>query len=155
MSRGLIVTIVIAGILLFGLIFTRAAFFNFVDSYELGYKFDKRDGSLTILNRTGWFVTPPFVVSVNTIDLRPVQVCINANTRVLNCKLVQFDIVGLELFLSWHGRENYATGDNLSSGFPEILKSYAYSGDPDGTYPFLKILKELRPEKIIEPDSLR
>ena len=85
------------------------------------------------------------------------QICLNANMRVLNCKLVQFnpdgvDPVtkqkGLELFLSWHGRSNYEGPGNASSAgtsststtvFSDILKSYAYDGTGK-EYPFLKIL---------------
>lgn len=138
---GFVIVLLIALIL-------KGLFLNFVDSYEVGYKFDKRSGKLTTLNRTGWVVTPPFVVSVHTVDIRPVQVCINANARVLNCKLVQFDTKGLDLFLSWHGRNDYEIGSdpNYQGSFPDILRSYAYSGDVNGTYPFLKILKELKPE---------
>lgn len=133
----------------------RITFLNFIDTYEQGYKFDKRDGSLTLIERTGWILTPPFVVSVHTIDLRPVQVCINANARVLNCKLVQFDREGLELFLSWHGRQDYSIGSEGPGTFTDILRSYAYSGSGD-TYPFLKILKELKPENnTLMPDTLQ
>lgn len=142
-AKGLIT----AGILLFLTLIVAGMTLNFVDSYELGYKFDKRTGETTILNRTGWFVTPPWLVSVNTVDLRPCQVCINANNRVLNCKLVQFNPEGLQTFLSWHGRNNYEVGTSTyDTPFSEILKSYAYSGDANGTYPFLHILKELKPE---------
>lgn len=142
-------------VLILLLLIMRGMFLNFVDSYEQGYKFDKRTGTLTTLDRTGWFITPPFVVSVHTVDIRPVQVCINANARVLNCKLVQFDTAGLELFLSWHGRKDYKISSSSSSGsgttgdFVDILRSYAYSGSGE-SYPFLNILKELKVESSYE-----
>src|SRR3989344_302406 len=108
------------------------------DNYEIGYQFDSRDGKITVLNESGYYVTPPLVISVHKIDMRPMQVCINANQRVLNCKLVQFDPSGIELFLSWHGRDNYpGPGQGGTSIFSEILKSYAYDGSGKN-YPFLK-----------------
>lgn len=137
---------IVAFVIIFILaLIAKGMFLDFIDSYEKGYKFDKRTGKLTIIERTGWIVTPPFVVSVNSVDIRPVQVCINANARVLNCKLVQFNPDGLELFLSWHGRKDYTIGTSETTGsFTDILRSYAYSGSGE-TYPFLTILKELKP----------
>ena len=128
-----------AGLVL--LILFRMMFVNYVDNYQLGYKFDARTGYITVLPHQGYVVTPPFVVSVHTIDLRPMQVCISAIQRVLNCKLVQFDQEGLDLFLSWHGRANYPM-----VSLQDILKNYAYDGG-GRAYPFLKVLKELKPEE--------
>ena len=143
----------IIAVILVVLSFFWALCVNFVDNYELGYLFDARNGKITILNRTGYFVTMPLVVSVRTVDMRPMQVCINANQRVLNCKLIQFDPKGIELFLSWHGRKNYAApsggtdanGKAYTSEFSEILKSYAYEGTGKN-YPFLRIIRDLKPE---------
>lgn len=130
------------------LIAFRISFVNFVDNYELGYKFDTRTGQITILKESGYYVTPPLIVQIHTIDMRPMQVCINANKRVLNCKLVQFDPAGIETFLAWHGRGDYSsyTNDAGVSFFAEILKSYAYDGSGKN-YPFLKVLRELKPEE--------
>ena len=135
----------------------RVLFVNFVDNYELGYTYDLRSGKIQVLDRTGYVITPPIVVNVHTVDLRPMQVCINANQRVLNCKLVQFDKTGLELFLSWHGRNDYdgpgnSGGGTVGSGtttFSEILKSYAYDGSGKN-YPFLTTLRELKPEEAAQ-----
>lgn len=131
---------------LFWLLFT-----DFVDNYQLGYKFDARSGKLEILEGHGYFITPPVVVKVHVIDLRPMQVCINANQRVLNCKLVQFNPKGIQTFLSWHGRGDYhGPGSSSSSAepsrFSEILKSYAYEGSGKN-YPFLTIIRELKSEE--------
>ncbi len=125
---------------------------NFVDNYELPYKFDARTGAITILPESGYQVTPPLVVSVHHIDLRPMQVCINANQPVLNCKLVQFDPKGIELFLSWHGRGDYdgPGTKKQETTFSEILKSYAFDGSGKN-YPFLKVTRELRPEEATDP----
>lgn len=141
---GLIVGSIVAVVLVLsivGLIGFRILFLNYVDNYELGYKFDSRTGVITLLDEAGYHRTPPFVVTVHTIDTRPMQVCINANQRVLNCKLVQFNKDGLELFLSWHGRSDYS-GHTLS----QILLSYAYDGSGK-SYPFLTVLRELKNEE--------
>lgn len=137
-----------------GLLGLRIFCVNFVDNYELAYKYDKRTGQIERIDRTGYVVTPPFLVAVHSVDLRPMQVCINANARVLNCKLVQFDPDGLELFLSWHGRNDYDGGvytsrDGQPSGgnLNQILMSYAFDGSGK-TYPFLKVLRELKPEEV-------
>lgn len=134
-------------------------FVDDVDNYQIAYKYDRRPGRgrIEILKnedgtyRRGWIVTWPVVVKVHTIDARPMQVCMNANQRVLNCKLVQFNPSGIELFLSWHGRGNYEGPGNSSTTttttFSEILRSYAYDGSGK-TYPFLDVRKELKQEEV-------
>lgn len=139
---GYVLGAIVAVLVVLAVLF-RITFVNFIDNYQIGYKFDTRDGKITILSETGYVVTPPYLVKVHTIDLRPMQVCINANQRVLNCKLVQFNKEGLDLFLSWHGRTDYE-GNNLN----EILKSYAYDGSGKN-YPFLTIIRELKPEESV------
>lgn len=99
---GLIALILVG---LIGLWIYIANFLAFVDNYEVGYRFDHRVGQVTILDRTGWHRRTPFLESIGTVDTRPMQVCINANARVLNCKLVEFNPDGLPVFLSWHGRK--------------------------------------------------
>jgi hypothetical protein len=138
---------------LIGLGLVRWWCFSFVDNYEIAYKYSYWGGGIERVKgagpdgRGGGYVWAPFwLYGVHTVDMRPMQVCINANQRVLNCKLVQFNPDGidpatkqrgLELFLSWHGRNNYEGPGNASSGssnstetttFSEILKSYAYEG---------------------------
>ena len=137
--------IMILGIL--ALIVFRIGWVNYVENYELGYKFDSRDGQIEVLSHTGYVVTAPVVVSVHTIDLRPMQVCINANARVLNCKLVQFNPKGVEQFLSWHGRQDYHVGGGASGAdLNAILMSYAFDGS-GSEYPFMTILRELKPSE--------
>lgn len=128
-------------LLLFTAILFRGCCVDFVDSYELGYKYDSRNGQLSRIDHTGYVVHPPMVVEIHTVDLRPMQVCINANSRVLNCKLVEFNQAGLEVFLSWHGRAEYT-----ASALNDILKSYAYDGSGK-SYPFLHVIRELKPEE--------
>lgn len=128
---------------------------RFVDNYELGYKFNATSGELTRLDGSGYHWRRPIVDSIHTVDLRPFQVCISANQRVLNCKLVRFNPDGLETFLEWHGRDNYyLSGSNNSSSsststgsFEDIMRSYAYDGS-GRTYPFLIVIRELRNDEV-------
>lgn len=159
----LVVIIVLTAI---GLGAFRVGWVDFVDNYEMAFKFDTRSGKVEILStqhpdatgamKTGWqrgyIVTPPVLVKVHTVDLRPMQVCMNANQRVLNCKLVEFNPAGLQVFLDWHGRDDYeGPGSGASAAretpFSEILKSYAFDGSGKG-YPFLTVKRELKPEEV-------
>ena len=127
--------------------------YKYVDSYQLAYSFNKWGNSkIETVNHTGYVKAIPLYNEVHTVDLRPMQVCISANGRVLNCKLVEFNPDGLQTFLSWHGRGDYQGPGNTTVGiqgcttqFCEILKVYAY--DEKGTvYPFLKITKNTTAE---------
>jgi hypothetical protein len=139
---------IVGGSLLFLLvaaIVARFAFFGYVENYQLGYTFDKVSGKTTLLvdpdgtPKKGYIYANP-LVSVYTIDLRPMQVTINANNRVLNAKLVQFNPKGFKTFVAWHGNADYS-----QESLKDILMSYAY--DPSNkTYDFLTIKKELKNE---------
>lgn len=113
-----------------------------VDNYQMGYKFSSLSGEITVLPRAGYFVNPPLVVKVYTIDMRPMQVCVSANQRVLNCKLVRFNQNGFRKFIEWHGADNY---DKYK--LEDILKSYAYE-DAGKSYPFLDIIREMKTEDM-------
>ncbi len=139
---AIVLPLIVAGIF-------RGCCVTFVDSYELGYRYDLRRGTTTALSRTGYFITPPIVVEIHTVDLRPMQVCITASgsteanngngasNRVLNCKLVRFNPAGLMRFLELHGRNNY-DHDKLAP----LLRIYAY--DSTGTqHPFITFISEL------------
>lgn len=121
----------------------RLSCFGYVENYELGYKFDTASGKTTILTnpdgtfKNGYIYANPLVL-IYTIDLRPMQVSINANNRVLNAKLVQFNPKGFKTFVAWHGNSNYGQ-ENLK----DILMSYAYD-DSSKDFNFLTILKELK-----------
>lgn len=141
----LAVLLVLTGI---GAVVTRVAFYDFVENYEMAYMFDKSKGEIILLKddkgrlQTGYVFSYPLINSIHKIDLRPLQVCINANSRVLNCKLVQFNPEGFSTFIEWHGR-----GDYTKFQLEEILKSYAYDTDPS-SYSFLTIKKELKGENV-------
>jgi hypothetical protein len=139
----------LVSILFISLLF-RGVFFTFIDNTEYGYKFDAISGEIVELvnpdgtPKQGYIFAWPIVERVHTIDMRPMQVCINANSRVLNCKLVEFDPKGFKTLISWHGRQDYS-----GLMFEQIMMSYAY--DPSSkSYPFLKISKELKNENINE-----
>jgi hypothetical protein len=122
------------------------AFYSFVDNYELAYKYNRRTGEVSRVGRTGYIWALPILENIHAVDLRPMQVCINANSRVLNCKLVQFNPKGLELFLSWHGRDDYSY-----YALNPILMSYAYDGS-EKEYPFLTVLRELKPSEVVQSE---
>lgn len=161
MSRLGIFGIVIGVLLFIGLIYTSSCITH-IDNTEVGYYFNSMTGekkallrndksgkpyiteSDTIYLHQGYtFVFAPFE-SVNTVDLRPIQLCISAKSgqfdRVLNCKLVSFNPVGVERFMDWHGRQNYTSYE-----LEVILKAYAYDENYDenrNEYSFLTIRKE-------------
>ncbi len=127
--------LVVVGLL--SLLVYRIGWIDTVESYELGYIYNWRTGRITRVPHPGYVHSSPIFNSVHTIDLRPMQVCINANNRTLNCKLVQFNPAGLEVFLAMHGREDYGQGR-----LRDILLSYAYEGS-GRTYPFLTVVSQL------------
>ncbi len=135
-----------------------------VDNYQIAYEYRLWPTGANNINvlvdskgeyERGWIIRTPIIVKVHTVDLRPMQITMNANSRVLNAKLVQFNPEGLELFLSWHGRKDYEGPggvNNITTSFSEILKSYAYDGN---TYPFLTVLRDLKAEKTDDPVALK
>ena len=153
MQKNLIYTgSTLIAILFLSLLF-RMMFFTFIDNTEYGYRFDAVSGEINeILNfdgspKQGYIFAWPILERIHTIDMRPMQVCINANSRVLNCKLVEFNPKGFKTLISWHGRQNY---DGIL--LEQIMMSYAY--DPSNkSYPFLKITKELKNEDFIQDSS--
>lgn len=118
-------------------------FVTSVENYELGFVFDRVTGEITILEKKGWIVRTPFRYSVHHIDMRPHQITISANERVLNAKLVQFDPKGLQTFVEWHGR---SAGDNTRN-LQEILKCYAFDLADGKDCPFLIVVQEIAPNQ--------
>ncbi len=114
---------------------------KFVDTHELGFVYDKYSGNIEKVAHTGWVVRTPLRYSVHTIDLRPYQVQISANQRILNAKLVRFDPKGLDTFVIWHGRD---AGDDISA-LKEILKCYAFDKENGQDCPFLEVINEVAP----------
>ncbi|MDD5050783.1 MAG: hypothetical protein PHV93_03525 [Candidatus Pacebacteria bacterium] len=114
---------------------------TFVDNYEFGFAYDKFTGKIEPIEHTGWVSRTPWRYSVHTIDLRPYQLSISANSRVLNAKLVRFNPKGIDTFVEWHGR---SAGDKLSD-LQEILKCYAFDRAEGRDCPFLTVIQELAP----------
>jgi hypothetical protein len=133
----------IGGITLLCLITFRVFWVTHVDNYELAFVFDSATGKIEKVDKTGWIVRTPVRYSVHHIDLRPHQLTISANQRVLNAKLVQFDPEGLDTFVQWHGR---AAGDETKA-LQEILKCYAFDLADGKDCPFLKVVQEIAPSQ--------
>lgn len=112
-----------------------------IKKHEFAFLFDRKEGKVIKIDRTGWIFRNPFRYGSHKIDLRPYQLKLNANNRVLNAKLVRFDPNGLNTFISWHGVD---AGDNLSN-LLEILKSYAFDVENGEDCPFLKVEKRIAP----------
>lgn len=127
----------------FILMIWRAAWVTFVDKHEYGFVFDKLSGQVYPVGHTGYVVANPFFYGVHTIDTRPYQVSISANERILNAKLVRFNVNGIKTFVSWHG---VSAGDQTSD-LKEILKCYAFDRDEGRDCPFLEVVSVLAPNQ--------
>jgi hypothetical protein len=135
---GVVMVLAVVGVLVW-----RIFWVTFVDNYELAFSYNKLNGQIALVNRTGWIVRTPFVYSVHAIDLRPYQVTISANARILNAKLVRFNTQGLATFVEWHGRDAGDSTDNML----EILKCYAFDRDEGRDCPFLTVISVLAPNQ--------
>ena len=101
------------------------------------------------IDERGWVVRTPFRYAIHTLDLRPTQVQISFNQRVLNAMLIQFDPEGLETFLEWHGR----TAGDSTSNMHEILKCYAFAPNGGVDCPFLTVVSRLDPSQRFDPEK--
>jgi len=139
-GTGLGVAVVLALVCLF-------AFYIFwvhsIDKHELGFTYDRITGEIEKIERNGWIVRAPLRYSVHCLDLRPYQIQISANQRILNAKLVRFNPEGLDTFISWHGR---SAGDDIEA-LKEILKCYAFDRQEGRDCPFLIVVSELSPDQ--------
>ncbi len=124
---------------------------HFVENYEYGFVYNKFDGKIEPIPHTGWVVRTPWYYDVHKIDMRPYQVSISANQRVLNAKLVRFNPQGISTFVEWHGR---AAGDDVDN-LKEILKCYAFDRDDGRDCPFLTVMSVLAPNQqgVLPPDA--
>jgi len=125
-------------------IVVRVTVFTYVDVHEFGYTFNAMTGEAKPIAKNGYVATPPLLVSVYTIDVRPVQVCITANVggagvaaRTLNCKLVRFNPEGFDTWLEYQGSGSYSGG-----ALEHTLKAYAYE-DAGRDYSFLDEIIEM------------
>lgn len=137
---GLVVSVVLFVV---GFLIWYAAWVNFVENYEYGFYYNKFTGEMKPVEHTGWIVATPWEYTVHKIDTRPYQVSISANQRILNAKLVKFNIEGVATFVEWHGR---GAGDNVAN-LQEILKCYAFDRDEGRDCPFLTVVSVLAPSQ--------
>jgi len=143
---------ILAGAVVLGLVLFFLFFVSLVDKHELGYTYDRLTGKIEKVERNGWIVRMPFRYTVHAIDLRPYQVQISANQRILNAKLVRFNPEGLDTFISWHGR---SAGDDLDN-LREILKCYAFDRMEGKDCPFLTVVSVLSPDQgviVAKPEA--
>jgi hypothetical protein len=147
------------GLAIIATIILRVFFLSFVDKHEIGYSYNKVTGEINEFDRTGYFLFPPWFYSVHSIDMRPMQLQIVANSfgnastsintvnqRVLNAKLVRFNPEGLDKFIEWHGRD---AGDSRKE-LAEILRCYAFNRAEGRDCPFITIERELNPAQTLE-----
>lgn len=143
------------GVLLLGLLIYGITCIHFVDKHELGFVFDRFNGSVAAVQHSGWVVRNSIRYDVNTIDLRPYQVSITANwtisSRILNAKLVKFNPDGLNTFIAWHGRK---AGNNVEN-LKEILKCYAFDLEEGRDCPFLTVVSQLAPSQGGGPEPAK
>ena len=130
-----------------GFLFWFGLWVTIVDNYELGYVFDKVTGKIEVVEKKGWIIRTPIRYKVHTIDIRPYQITISANQRVLNAKLVRFNPDGLQTFVEWHGR---GAGDDIYE-LKEILKCYAFDTVSGKDCPFLEVVHEIAPNQGAMP----
>lgn len=145
------VTVLVA---FFGLLMFMAMFVTNQERHEFAYSFDRYTGNIECFTNSGWIVRTPIRYSVHTIDMRPIQITISANQRVLNAKLVRFDPRGIKTFIEWHGR-GAGEGSNRdglhgtsTSNLAEILKCYAFDKVDGKDCPFLEVLQEIAPNQV-------
>lgn len=139
---------ILVGIALFGAIFFWTFCVSFVDNYEFGFTYDRFNGKVEALPRTGYIVRNPIKYAIHSVDTRPYQISITAHfgisSRILNAKLVKFNPEGLKEFVAWHGRD---AGDNLGN-LQEIMKCYAFDKEGGKDCPFITILNEINPSQV-------
>ncbi len=143
-KENFFIGIIVSAVLVFiGFIIWYVAWVNFVENYEYGYSYNKFTGEIKPVEHTGWIVATPWRYTIHKIDIRPYQVSISANQRILNAKLVKFNPEGILTFVEWHGR---SAGDDLAN-LQEILKCYAFDRDEGRDCPFLTVKSVLAPSQ--------
>ena len=166
MSNLKIGSIITAAVILLLGVITFFSSFNVIDVTEFGYRYDRISGQMegiwevdkngnSVLDtngnkipRVGFVWKLPFVESIHTFDVLPIRTCLGeANTRVLNCKLIQFEPSGWRTFIMWHGRGSYSHGIS-SKSLNEILLTYAFSDNPE-QYDFLNTIDDTQLDKEI------
>lgn len=159
MKKVLICSVLFVLVIFIGFLFWLGLWVTSVDKHEFAFTFDRfNNGKIEVIDGGGWVVRNPFKYAVHVIDLRPYQITLSANKRVLNAKLVKFNPAGLNTFIEWHGRkagddigrDSYINGNgNIvgSSGLIDILKVYAFDKAEGTDCPFLTVLQDIAPNQ--------
>jgi len=138
---GILVFVVILAVIGGGIF--RIFFIYEIDFQKIGFIYNRVNGTIEVAKHPGYKIIYPLFESGHEIDGRPFQVCINANNRVLNCKLIQFDPAGLNEFLRLHGRDF----ENQNTSLENIMRAYAFDGSGK-KYPFLRIIQDIKAENV-------
>lgn len=125
-------------------------FLNHVSINEVGVAYDSSSGEVSTQDTPGWYLTGPLVL-VTYVPTVPFQVTIPSSAKVINSKIVRFNISGLDEYIRLQGWE-YQMGRDIKSSF----LGYAFSGQK---FPFMVIVQEpgaesygtLRPGPVTNP----
>ena len=125
---GVLTALAILGVLLF-----YVGWLNHVSINEIGIAYDSKDGEVWTQNDPGWYLTNPLVL-VTYIPTLPFRVTIPSTARVINAKIVRFNVDGVSDYIRLQGWE-YQMRSDMESAF----LGYAFSGQH---FPFLIIVQE-------------
>lgn len=131
-SLGSLCVLVLAGILFW------LCCLNHVDVTDIGVAYNSINGTVTVQEHPGWYVTSPFV-RVAHLSTLPMRVTIPSNATIINSKIVRFRPEGTADFIH---RQGFSW--QLNSEQENIMLGYAYSGQ---TFPFLEIVEEAHSQK--------
>lgn len=124
--------------------------FNYVPYHENGLAWDAATGKSWVQSPGPHFTSP--LVMVSSLEMRPIRVCIESNSRVRTCKLVQLnrryltDLIELEGFhYYWlSNRFSFNFGHQEESrGIKDVLIGYVFSDNSlNLRYKFYEVLNE-------------
>lgn len=154
LGKALSMLVVLAIIAFVVLIIFWLGWVTYVDKHELGFIFDRFEGTIEKCERTGYIVARPIKYEVHKLDLRPQQIKITAffgnnnnesgvPARILNAKLVKFNPDGLDTFVKWHGVDAGDKIDNLRG----IMLCYAFDKQGGKDCPFIEVVDEINPSQ--------
>lgn len=114
-------------------------FLNHIGINEIGVAYNSSDGSITVQDKPGWYVTNPWTFVANFSTL-PMKVTIPSSAAVINTKIVRFKREGVEEYIRLQGFSWF------SSNLENNLMGYAFSGKE---YPSLEVIQEAEPSHYV------